>query len=298
MHIYGAYNLNDSTREQSSSGGMFSLLVQYVLNKNGVIFGVRFDDDFNVIHDCFDKIEDIDKFRGSKYVQSKMGDTLRKVKSFLENDRYVLFVGTPCQVKALRNFLNIEYEKLITCDLICHGTPKHQVWKEYVDYIQSINNSKIKDVNFRGKELGWRTPSINIKFENGVIYSNILKNNEFTNLFLENYILNASCYKCRYTNTNRVGDFTIGDFWGVHERRPSLFDNKGTSLIFVNTKKAELVFDTFKDDLKYEEITVEESMQKMLREPASKPQKYELFWEEYNKNGLISALDKIGFYNN
>lgn len=298
MHIYGAYNLNDITREKSSSGGIFSLLAQYVLNKNGVVFAVRLDNECNIIHDYFDKIEDIDKFRGSKYVRSKMGDILTKVKKFLVEDRYVLFVGTPCQVQALKNFLDKDYEKLITCDLICHGAPEHQVWEEYVKFIEGEYNSKIKYVNFREKENGWRSPNIMIEFEDGVIYKKGHMEDEFTFLFNKDYILNASCYKCRYTNTNRVGDFTIGDFWGVHERRPSLFDNKGTSLIFVNTKKAELVFDIFKDNLKYEEITVEESMQKMLKEPASKPEKYDEFWNEYNTNGLISALEKIGFYNN
>lgn len=298
MHIYGAYNLDNSIREQSSSGGMFTLLAKYILNKDGVVFAVRFDDNCNIIHDCFDNIDDIDKFRGSKYVRSKMGDTLIKVKKLLDMDRYVLFVGTPCQVQAVKNFLGKDYEKLLTCDLICHGAPEHRVWEAYVKYMENKYNSKIKNMNFREKENGWRKPNFMLEFENGVIYKKGHMEDEFTFLFNRDYILNASCYKCRYTNTNRVGDFTIGDFWGVHERRPSLFDNKGTSLIFVNTKKAEFVFDTFKDDLKYEEITVEESMQKMLREPASKPEKYELFWEEYNKSGLISALDKIGFYNN
>lgn len=295
MKIYGAYDRDNESRSKSSSGGIFPLLSKYVLDKDGVVFGVRFDDEFNVIHDYFDNIHELDKFRGSKYVQSKLGNTFLKVKEFLEQNRYVLFTGTPCQIVGLRNFLNKDYDKLITCDLICHGTPKVEVWKDYIKYIEQKYDSKIKYINFKEKNSSWRKFNMLIELNNGIIHKKGTLVDKFLWMFLNDYILTSNCYKCRYTNTNRMGDFTIGDFWGVDKRRPSLYDDKGTSLIFVNSDKAEKIFDNIKEKLIYEEISVEESVQRMLRESASKPENYDDFWIEYNTNGMIAALKKVGF---
>ena len=293
MKIYGAYNKDEEIRKKSTSGGMFALLSQYVFDRGGIVFGARFDKQFNVIHDYCEKKEDIDVFRGSKYVQSYLGNTLEKVKEFLENDRYVLFTGTPCQVSALRNFLKKEYNKLITCDLICYGTPKARVWKDYLNYLTNDNKDKIKSINFREKINGWKKSVFTIQFEDGKKYSfKSSKKDYFLWLFYHNYALTPSCYDCKYASINRIGDFSIGDFWGVEERRPKLFDNKGTSLIFINNNKAEEIFETIKEKMIFEEVTIEEAMQKKLQQGESKPKDYMEFWNEYEREGFVVAVTR------
>ena len=135
---YAAYYTDDQVRLQSSSGGLFTLLAETVISSGGVVFGARFDEDFNVIHDCVEKIEHLYELRGSKYVQSRIGNTFKQVRGFLECDRLVMFTGTPCQISGLKHYLGRDYDNLICQDIICHGVPSPKVWAKYISYRKAV----------------------------------------------------------------------------------------------------------------------------------------------------------------
>lgn len=243
-YCYASKTNNETIRKQSSSGGIFYELSSYVINKlNGVVFGAKFDDNFNVIMSYFENMNDIDAFMRSKYVQADTLNTFKECKSFLENNRTVLYTGTPCQINGLKSYLNKDYENLITVDIACHGVPSQKVWKTYLRKISKFR--KIKSVNFRDKKNGWRSYHITITFENGDVLSEKHNDNEYMKLFLQDKILRKSCYNCHFGNEYSKSDITIGDFWNIGEYHKNLDDNKGISVVVANTNKGvSLINDT------------------------------------------------------
>ena len=231
---YAAINKDEEIRMRSSSGGMFHALAKWTIEHGGVVFGARFDEKWEVMHDYTETIEGIEPFMRSKYVQSRVGDTFKQAKQFLEQDRWVLFSGTPCQIGGLQAFLGKEYERLILVDLICHGVPSPAVWREYLkDYVKE---GKILSINFRDKKDGW------LRFQNvtttttTTIREEQMENPYFRG-FLKNAYLRKSCYNCQFRTYHRVSDITLADYWGVHELCPEMFDDNGTSILFVHTEK-------------------------------------------------------------
>lgn len=234
---------------ESSSGGIFFLLSEYVINKGGVVFGATFDEHWEVHHSFTDTIEGIAKFQRSKYVQSVIGDTYQKVKQFLKDGRTVLFSGTPCQIAGLNKFLKIKYDNLITVDFVCHGVPSPMVWRDYLNEVISINNldypdtdsandqSKISNISFRDKTYGWKRFSlaINAGEEGRIILKEPLDINPYMKAFLNNIILRPSCFNCPFKRGSSGSDITIADFWGGGLFHPSYRDDKGISLIMPYT---------------------------------------------------------------
>ena len=240
--VYASFNKDEQIRLQSSSGGIFYTLASYILNKDGVVFGARFDDSWNVVHDYCEKIDDLHSFLGSKYVQSKIGDTYRQVKDFLLKDRFVLFCGTPCQIYGLKCYLNKDYDNLILVDFVCHGVPSTKVWKTYLE--KNFTIDEISNISFRNKKNGWSLYSLEITQEKNS-YSCIHKNNSYIKGFLAAMYLRPSCYHCKFKGSERSSDFTLGDLWGFDEFNlpDDFFDDKGISLVMVHSKKGKNLFE-------------------------------------------------------
>ena len=230
LQVYAAKNLNTTIRVQSSSGGIFTLLAEQVLNQRGVVFGARFNSKWEVVHDYTETIEGLDVFRGSKYVQSFVGDTYKQAENFLKKGRLVLFTGTPCQIKGLKLFLRKEYTNLLTVDFVCHGVPSPKVWNLYLKQISS--GMKLDNINFRDKSDGWKNFSFLYKYQGQKIKENF-ESNLFMKTFLSNLSLRPSCYSCNVKKGKSLSDMTMGDFWGIQHIQSDLDDDLGTSLLMI-----------------------------------------------------------------
>lgn len=235
---YAAINRDDEVRAQSSSGGVFFPLAKWVIDQGGVVFGARWNEKWEVIHDYAEDIEGVKAFMKSKYVQSVVGDTLKQAKSFLEAGRWVLYSGTPCQIGGLKAYLGKEYDKLVTVDLICHGVPSPGVWRGYLkDY---FGKEKIVGINFRDKKEGWIGFQCVINTDNKEIREEQMENPYFSG-FLKNVYLRNGCYNCHYRTSHRSSDITLADYWGVNSLYSKFFDDKGTTLFLIHTEKGKLV---------------------------------------------------------
>ena len=260
---YAAYNKNEAIRMQSSSGGVFTLIAEYIIEKGGAVFGAAFDDELNVRHICVDKKEDLYLLRGSKYLQSTIGNTYHEAKALLLQGRYVLFTGTPCQIDGLLHFLNKKYDKLYTQDIICHGVPSPMVWQRYLEYQSSACGGEVDRKSlpaFRRKDEGWKRYSVSYRFADDTEYRQTLDKDLFMNAFLSNICLRPSCYACHSKSLNRNSDITLADFWGIENILPEMFDDKGTSLIFVNSDKGQDVFDGIIKNIKYAQVDINEAV--------------------------------------
>ncbi len=261
--VYAAWNKNEAILQQSSSGGIFSVLAQYILSKHGVVFGATYGANLEVCHILVDCARDLYKLQGSKYVQSNIGDCFIRVKEELEKNKHVLFTGIPCQVAGLYSFLGGDkFEKLFTCDLVCHGVPSPGVFKSYIDYMQNKEKSIINSMEMRTKKNGWMQGSeISLLYDNGKelrVYPPI--KDPFMNGFLFSTFLRRSCYNCQYAKTPRESDITLGDFWGIgndiafnHETR------QGISLVLINSHKGKNLFEKCNKNMNYEERTLTEA---------------------------------------
>lgn len=260
LKAYVAYAKKEDIRLQSSSGGMFTLLSEEILNRNGVIFGAAFDEKFLVHHMAIDNKEDLSNLRGSKYLQSRIENTYFEAKQFLNDGRFVLYVGTACQIAGLKEYLRENYEKLYTIDVLCHGVPSPKVWETYLRYQEKQHKASVKSIFFRYKVNGWKTYSMQVLFRNSEKYEKIFKNDYFMKLFLRDICLRPSCYDCKFKNLNRPADITIGDCWGIENYMPSMDDNKGTSVVLIHSKNGQKLFDTLKNQIVYNEAEVDKAL--------------------------------------
>ena len=240
--VFAAWNKNDAIRKDSTSGGVFTALAEYVLESGGVVFGAAFDGKQRLRHvACFSK-EDLWRLRGAKYVQSSLGHTYREVKKWLET-RPVLFSGTPCQVDGLYQYLGTRPENLTTCDLVCHGVPSPGVWADMVRSIEARRGKTLQAVRFRNKVAGWKGSHFTTVFGDGSVESAPLFRTEYGRAFGRALFLRPACHRCPYTSMTRVGDFTLGDFWGLKPDELPEQQEKGVSLLLVNTRHGSHVFD-------------------------------------------------------
>lgn len=256
---YAGMNKDDQIRVKSSSGGLFSILAEYIIKNNGIIYGASFDEDFNIKHKRILCNTDLDLLRGSKYVQSSIGDIYKQVKNDLESNRQVLFTGTPCQVEGLRSYLRKEYVNLVTMDFICHGVPSPLVWKKYLEEMKKSKQENIKNIYFRNKDIGWKVFSLKIIFDEK-IYINNLSNDLFMKGFLKDVYLRPSCYSCKFKKINRISDITVADFWGIKNILPKMDDDKGTSLIVIHSEKGKQLFDKLSEIMILNEVDLNEAI--------------------------------------
>ncbi len=257
---YAVKNMDLDVRKNSSSGGVFTAIAEYVIDQGGVVFGVAFNENFEVIHVGVDKKEELYKLRGSKYVQSKIGKTYEQAKELLVAGKLVLFTGTPCQIGGLKAYLKKDYTNLYTQDLICHGAPSPKVWKTYLSFLEKKYNSKIKDVQFRCKEKSWKNYSIRLIFENGLVVLEPFSQNIYMRAFLKNLLIRPSCYNCSFKGIERVSDLTLGDFWGIENVDPKMDDDKGTSLLIIHTHKGQQLLEKVANKLVLSKTNLDEAI--------------------------------------
>ena len=241
---------------KSSSGGMFSIIAYEIFKKGGVVCGCRWSDDYlTAFHTIVENDNDLELLRKSKYVQSDTGLVYSAIKKLLDKKSWVLFSGTPCQVAGLYAFLGKDYPTLLTIDIICHGVPS---LKAYHSWLKEYSRGRqIEQVNFRDKSIAhWGTVEY-IKFKDGSTYYDNCFHGLWYKAFLGGISTRKCCGTCKYANTERVGDFTLGDFWGIGDILPDFDDGYGSSLISVNTEKAENLFEYIKKEIKYKEISRE-----------------------------------------
>lgn len=290
----------DEYRLNSSSGGVFSEFANQIILQGGVVFGAAWKDDFFVEHTYIEKETDLCKLRYSKYVQSNVSQSFSQVKSFLANNRKVLYVGTPCQIAGLKNYLQdcSSNSNLFTIDLICFCQPSIKIFRDYLEETYGINN--IKNITFRDKHNGWSPIGFKIELIDGsVIYPTIngIENDLFQSLFHSTACRNDVCENCKFTDFPRQGDFTIGDLWGVEKTDSSWNDGNGTSLVIVNNNKAKNFFEQFViPKLKrVEQITDEWYRNKgnRIADDSRKSSKYQRFLELSKNHSLRETADYI-----
>ena len=292
-NAYSAKANNENIRNQSSSGGVFSVIAEIVLKNNGIVYGAAFDENFVVKHIGIASIDDLDLLRRSKYVQSDLNNSFSLVESNLKDGKTVLFTGTPCQVEGLLSYLKNPYDNLITMDFVCHGVPAPNVWEQYKTHLEKQYNSSVTDVNFRDKSLGWKKPSLRIEFQNGNVYCNAFGNDPYIKAFLANLDLRNSCYTCNFKNTKHKSDITVADFWGIDKIDPAIDDDKGLSLLLVNTQNGITLINELEKELTLTKTNVEKAstFNPCIIKPAPMHNFRQYFLNNYNKCDFAKTVD-------
>lgn len=281
---YAVVNGDEKIRLQSSSGGFFTVVALDVIKSGGVVVGAKFTPDFQVEHAVVTSELELDELRGSKYVQSTIGNIYSDIKKYLDNGVKVLFTGTACQIQGLKSFLGVsKYEQLLLCiDIICHGIPSPKVWQEYVKLRENRADSKARRISFRSKCIGWKEFSVCFEFENGVVYSATVNKDLFMRGFLKDIYLRPSCYSCKFKTQSRISDFTMADLWGADKIVPDMDDDKGLSLVIVQSEQGGLAFDRLKNKTCWREISLEDAIKcnKAMVYSFAMPNKRIVFFQE------------------
>jgi len=288
--VYAVRHKNMEEIETSRSGAMFIALSDWILENGGVVYGAGYDDHFRVVHKRATSKEERNEFKGSKYVQSDMNTVFRKVKTDLENGEKVLFSGTPCQSSGLKSsLLNTDRSNLYLCDIVCHGVPSPFFWRDYLAYIENKQNDRVVKVNFRDKsKLGWAAHKESFTFTDTNTYT-------YTYTFYCHIMFRRSCGVCHFTNLQRPSDITIADFWGWQKVDKDFnADDKGVSLVLVNTLKGQTWFDNVKSNINYIESNTTDCLQPNLQYPTVIHPKRDNFEKDYKKKGFVYAAKKYG----
>lgn len=290
--VYAVKNANEDIREVSSSGGIFTAISDWILDNKGIVYGAMYDKNFDVVHGRATTKEERNQFRGSKYVQSRLDDIFVQVKEDLSNNKYVLFTGTPCQSAGLKSYIGnkTDSHRLILCDLVCHGVPSAKIFKEYLAFMEKKAGKKIKHINFRDKKSGWHSSELKIIFHDNDSISENLKEGIYYKLYFNRLIVRPSCNKCFFADFNRVSDITIADFWGIEKSLPQFDDDKGISLVLINSKKGEDLFEKIKSNIVYMESNKSDCLQPQLKGPANESVSRNKFWKEYRKKGFLYVI--------
>ena len=235
---YAACNKDVNERFRSSSGSIFSILARYVMERQGIVFGAAMDEHFRIRHTGVTRMMDVDRLRMSKYAQSDLGDVFSQAKECLESGKWVLFSGTPCQIAGLKNFLRKDYERLHTVDILCRGVPSPMLFQAYIDWLKKRYD--FDSIVFRDQRYGWKTGSPFIVYRGTTpLLQESFDYNLYMKTFASHFSLRRSCYSCEYATRDRMGDFSIGDFWSIDSYDKSINDNIGTSFFLINSAKGE-----------------------------------------------------------
>lgn len=294
---YAAIHKDDTIRRDSTSGGVFSLLCQWVFDHGGVVFGAAYAEDFSVEHRCVRSMEELSALRTAKYAQSRLGNSYQEVKRRLEDGQYVLFSGTPCQAGGLRAFLGKEYEALVLVDLICHGVPSPAVWAQYIHYRSNTDASGAAPtaINLRSKETGWPGYSVRFDYENGTHYSVRNSEDPFMRCFIGNLCLRPSCYNCQFKGISRSSDFTLGDYWGVWSQLPEYNDDKGTSVVLCHSEKAQCIWGDIKCQMRWKEMDavacLTENPSAVV--PSPRPAARDVFMKQYHSGDFTDLVEEL-----
>lgn len=298
LKVYAAWNKKQDILKQSSSGGVFTSLCEYILNLNGNIYGVEMAKDIKVQHICVNDKSEIYKFRDSKYVQSDVKNTFKLVKKDLLENKKVLYSGTPCQIAGLKEFLGTNFansENLYLVDIICHGVPSPKFFKKYIKSLEKKISGEILNFKFRKKTKGDWVLAVSYKKNGKKKEKNIIPMmSPYYFGFMNNMLHRPICYKCPYANVNREGDITIGDYWGVKKFHPKIKTKKGVSLVILNNKKGINIFEKIKNELNVEESLLEyaKEFNKNLSKPSNKNSVRDIIYKECEKKGFEEVADK------
>ncbi|MEG1619752.1 MAG: Coenzyme F420 hydrogenase/dehydrogenase, beta subunit C-terminal domain [Eubacterium sp.] len=294
--VYAVKHKDLDIRMTSSSGGAFTAISDFILENNGIVFGAAFNEEFEVVHQRASSKKERENLKGSKYVQSNLIDIFKEIEDTLKSNQYTLFTGTPCQTAGLNMYLvkkNItNFDKLFLCDLVCHGTPSPLMWKEHIELLERKEKSRIVEYHCRSKVEGWHAHNELCVYENGKKDYRSLLSQKHKNLFYSHNILRPSCYDCQYTNIKRPSDITIGDYWGIEKCIPDFDDNKGISLVLINTYKGQKLFENLKTHVHYRKSNFQDCMQPQLEHPVIKSPKRDIFWKDYYEYGYEHILRK------
>lgn len=290
--FYAFKHGDEEVRINSTSGGAFTGVTDYILTNNGIIYGACYDDNLRVVHGRGVTKEDRNKFRGSKYAQSNLGNIFRQIEADLYHDKIVLFSGTSCQTAALKKYIKPQYqEKLYLCDVACHGAPSPLIWEAYKKDMEYTFYDRIKKVNFRSKVQGWHNSTLNIDFGSGNYIGSIQKDAYYI-MFFKHFILRPSCHKCKYASYERDSDITLADFWGIEDTILDMDDDKGVSLIMLNTKKGEEIINYLRQGSILKETVKDDCYQSIFEYPSKSNPKRKEFWQYYSKYGYQNVKNK------
>lgn len=287
--VYAAY-LKDSEKvhTQSTAGGVFATLAMEFLQYGGVVFGCALDTNLVATHIGVENMSELKKLQGTKYVQSNTLGIYPQVKEALEQDRYVLYSGTPCQVDALRSYLKKGYPKLLTVDIICSGVPSPKLFENYLNYLEIESKSKVKEYYFRNKEKkGW---GHNIKYVTMINEKN--KNgykDPYYNAYVQGQNYRECCYNCKYATPNRVGDITVGDYFGVEKEHPQINNPKGVSAVIINNEKGEFFWEQIAHRLEIAKSSYKKVAKKnpTLMDPSPRKEERNSFYQGFNEDILM-----------
>lgn len=279
--VYAAVHKNADVLEKSTSGGAFTAIADAVFRQNGIVYGAAMQEGMKVSHLRVDDQNGLAKLRSSKYVQSDTGTTYRLVQQDLKQGKVVLYSGTPCQIDGLKRFLGKSYENLYTVDIICHGVGSQAYFDKYMDFAKK-KYGKIKTLLFRSAGWNYCGTVIVDAGEKEKKYPYRDFDNYYYSYFLSGDIDRMCCYSCKYANTRRVGDFSLGDYWGVEALKLPLKIENGCSLLIVNNERGEKLLETI-TDLDRIETTIEQAARcnKQLNEPSKLPESRHKRLEEF-----------------
>lgn len=289
IEVYACWDLDEQKRKSSSSGGIASIFYEFFIKNNGIVYGCSYDENLQLKFSFSENLNQIKKYKTSKYSQAYIGKSYKEIREFLENNKKILFIGTPCQVAGLKNYLRKDYENLLTIDLICHGVPS----QKYIDeYVKSLHlEEKPSNLSFRGVYDFYFTLYKN----SNILYSKKAKEDKYYFSFLNGLFYRENCYECIYANTSRVGDITIGDFWGLGQDTPFNYDTSlGVSAVLLNTNKGLKAFNKIKDSIFFEKRSLSEAVKgnEQLRHPSYKHKNYEKFQKLYLQYGFEYAIQE------
>lgn len=296
LDVYAYRNSNINELMQSTSGGAYTTLSDWIIDNGGVVCGAAFNKKFQVYHKIAKTVSGRNEFRGAKYVQSMIGNVYKEIENELKRDKYVLFTGTPCQVAGLKAYLKNDYQKLFTIDIVCHGVASPKVWKAYLRELE-LKYGEVKEFSFRFKPNGWRGTQIHIKTANGKDIYNTPFTRSYSDMFFKNYSLRNSCRDCKYKSIFRTGDVTLGDFWGYDDFDTTYKDEKGISLILVNSiKGVKLLKDAFKKDTLISADINKIPQANINRKSFIPKNENSAFWDDFNKKGYLYVAKKYTKY--
>lgn len=262
--VYACFNKNLNIQKSSSSGGIFYLLAQRVISQGGVVFGVRWNVNWEAVFDVAHTEDELSAFLGSKYLPADMNGMYQSAEQYLKDGKKVLYSGTPCQISGLKAYLGKEYDELTTVDMICHGVPSPVVWRQYLRKVSA--GQKIKQINFRDKTYGWLDYSLKIELDNGKVLRKPRNYDLFMRGFIKGAFLRPSCYQCCFQNENHESDLTLGDFWKVRMKCEEMYHEEGTSLMTVRTEKGKQLLQQIQDQMQIRKL-----MEKDGESPAELP---------------------------
>jgi len=287
--VFVAANKNMEEIKKSSSGGLAFVLTKHILEQQGVVFGAVYNDSMEVVHCMIDCVQEIWRLQGSKYVQSRIGETYRQAETCLKEGRKVLFTGTPCQIGGLYHFLGKDYSNLYTIDIICYGAASPGIFKNYITWKENKTKGRIKHINFRSKLDRWGVSVTEIEYENRKKLIRYSDEDEWYQTFISHVATNEACHSCKYTNIQRKSDITLGDFWGIEKFRPDLERKHGLSKVLLNTDKGKELFEEIEDKIFKEDMKLETAIRPNLKTPPLKSERREKFFDDYDSFGFYVA---------